>query len=312
MKNTRREYQGRLESLRVLNQVESDDEKLQQWLQKRNLADTPSVLEQLTVKSEWQRAVETVLGDWLAARMTAQSLPSFVPNSRLALVQQRESATSPRAGRLSSVVRNAGALMAVLDRVELADSVEDAHVRLAVLDDDESVITRDGLWLGQGWVWSQGKATEADGRLARQQQVRELEQSLKQIGQDISEQQQGLDDVLLQIKQANAEHLEQRNALDALKAHRARLAGVQAGLENRFQALQRQRTAREQEQQELSERQQADQRSVSEARAELENRLATLETADQAQQAAEQGRNQHQQQRTECLHAWRAPRDRHA
>ena len=313
LKNSRREHQGRLESLNVLNQTESADSDLQKWLHQRNLADAPSVLQELKVEPDWQRAVETVLGDWLAARMTDQSLPSAVPHQRLGLVQQRDA--EARAGRLSSVVQGAGALTAILDRVELVDTIEQAHVRLAHLEAGESVITREGVWLGQGWMWAQGDASEADSRLARQQEIRQLEQMLAEAEQSIEAQQQEAEKVRQQIEQANAEQIEQRRTLDQIKAERARLAGVQAGQENRFQALQRQRAAREQEQQALIERQQSDQQAVGQARAELETRLGELEKADAAQQAAEKSRSEHQQQRTECLHYYRqarAEREQHA
>ena len=313
LKNARREHQGRLESLRVLNQVETDEADLQDWLDKRSLADAPSVLQQLTVEPAWQRAVETVLGDWLAARMTDQALPSAVPNHRLGLVQQRDAGA--REGRLSSVVQGAGALTAMLDRVTLADSVEQAYQRLAQLEAGESVITPDGVWLGQGWMWTQGEASEADSRLARQQEIRRLEQELAETRRALEQQQRQAENVQQETEQAHALQVEQRRTLDQLKAERARLAGIQAGQENRFQALERQRAARQQEQQALVERQQADRQAVGEARAELETRLSELEQADAAQQAAEQSRNGQQQQRTECLHHYRqarSQREQHA
>jgi len=305
-KSARRELQGRLESLRVLNQADQTDDELDHWLEQHALADAPALLKQIDVEPEWQQAVEAVLGHWLNARTCANDLPGEPPAHQLGLILGR--GPDGRPGRLGSVVRGAGALTEQLNRVELADSTDQAYARMAELEAGESVITRDGLWLGPGWLWVQGQADTNDGQLAREQQIRSLDQDLSNTTEAIEQQQSALSALEKQLAHAQEQQREATQSTDQMKAERARLAGIQAGLDHRFEAMERQRSQREQEQQSLKTRQQEDEQAVSSARAELEQCLAELEQADQAQQQAEQQRNDAQSQRTDCSHRYREAR----
>jgi chromosome segregation protein len=58
---------------------------------------------------------------------------------------------------------------------------------LANLDDDGSVVTPDGLWLGPGWLRQPASGDQRSGLLQREQEIRELDEKLiadsKQIGE---------------------------------------------------------------------------------------------------------------------------------
>jgi len=305
----RREVRGRLESLYVLNQPREPDPALAEWLAHEGLDKCNSLLQSLDVDPAWQQAVETVLESWLSARVLETDLPGQLPESGdIGLVSAR--GVRAEAGALGEKVSGAGALGSLLNTVLCCESERDAFQSIGGLSEHQSVITPDGLWLGRGWLWRRGPRSEgADGQLARQQHIRQLEHEQQQLETSLSERQRSLEQLNETIK-AETGQLEQCEAdVRKLQARAAELSGLKAGQDNRREALDRQHKAMAEEQETLAERQQQDQEAIGQARREMQDALGELERVDAEERKLLEARNRQQQVREQLRQAYRKARE---
>ena len=304
-----REIRGRLESLYVLNQPHEPDPAMGEWFANKGLDKCPSLLQSLDVDPAWQQATETVLESWLSARVLETDLPGDLPESGgIGLVADRDVDAAP--GTLGEKVSGAGALGRLLNSVLCCENDDAAFDRVAGLSEHQSVITPEGLWLGRGWLWRRARQSEAsDGQLARQQQIRELEQEQQQLEVSLSGHRQVLEE-LNDTLGAQTGQLEQREGdVRKLQARAAELSGLKAGQDNRREALDRQQKAMEEEQKTLSQRQQQDQEAIGQARREMQDALGELERADAEERKLLEARNRQQQVREDCRQAYRKARE---
>jgi len=197
-----------------------------------------------------------------------------------------------------------------LNTVLCCDSRRDAFKRVGACSEHQSLITPDGLWLGRGWLWRSGRQSQdADGQLARQQQIRQLEQEQRQLETSLSERRQSLEKLNDSLK-AQAGQLEQRESdVRKLQARAAELAGLKAGQDNRREALDRQHEAMEEEQKTLDQRQQQDQEATGQARREMQDALGELERVDAEERELLEARNRQQQVREQGRQAYRKARE---
>ncbi len=302
-----RELRGQLESLRVLNQAEQSGGEALQWLQQQGLDEAATVLQAIDVEPRWQCAVELVLGQWLAARMVG-ALSEQEPPPGLGLVEQQ--GPQPEPGTLGSAARQAGALTGVLNNVVCCDSLPAARQRVAAMPPHQSLITPDGVWLGPGRLRNAASDVNAEsGRLERQAQIRELEDQQQKLDVEIRSLEAELEQGSECARQMTEKLELRRSEVDRLQARHSRLAGIQAGQENRMQALLRQRQALEKESAELTERQQHDSRTLAESRRELQDRLQQLEQLDEREGQLQQARDRFKASREECRQQYRQARE---
>ncbi|HHQ14562.1 MAG TPA: hypothetical protein ENK16_06000 [Chromatiales bacterium] len=146
---------GRAETLEALQAAAlgEDQESVQSWLAREGLQAEPRLAQQLAVEPGWELAVETVLGDFLQAvcvRRPDEHLGSL-PAADIAMIDVRDDeAVSAVSGSLAAKVRKGGQVTRLLSSVQVADSLDSALALQRRLADGQSVITRDGIWLGSG------------------------------------------------------------------------------------------------------------------------------------------------------------------
>ncbi len=173
------QMRGRQASLEALQQaaLEDSDQGVGDWLQRAGLDQRPRLLERLEVDGPWQHAVETVLGENLQAVCVDEiaSLGELIGDldaGRLSLVQAGNTA-SPGDAYLASRVRGDGAA-SLLAGVRVAEDLPAALAQRAQLAHGESVITRDGLWLGPDWLRVSRSSEQQGGVIQRQQELEAL------------------------------------------------------------------------------------------------------------------------------------------
>ncbi len=165
----------------------------QAWLESEGLASAPRLGESITVTGGWERAVETVLGDRLKA-VHVDDLESFARS--LATLEQgvvtllaggsvREA--HGRLPALTSFVRAARPVGSLLDGVFAAQSLDVALTERAGLSAGESIITRDGLWIGRDWVKLDRGDDVAHGVLERGHQIEALRERVEQAETHLTE-----------------------------------------------------------------------------------------------------------------------------
>ncbi|UCG73444.1 MAG: chromosome segregation protein SMC [Chromatiales bacterium] len=233
---------GRAETLEALQAAAlgADQEAANRWLKSNGLADQPRLAQRLRVEAPWEQAVEAVLGDFLQAvcvRRPEEHLRSL-PEADIALLDDRGEVASG-AEFLSSKVADAGQAAALLSRVRVVGSLDQALGIRARLAPGESVITPDGVWLGDGWVRVSRGHREAGGVLTREQDIRALQDEIRDHEHNLRRSQDERHGIRQQLETLERERGANAEALTAANRH---LAEAGARLSNLRQDLDRART----------------------------------------------------------------------
>jgi len=176
--------EGRLESLKALQQAATQGGKGTAWLESNGLKSAPRLVEQLDVAKGWEAAVETVLGFWLDAVLVDDPAALSGPLEQLASAQGKDveltllgrhsSDVRPVPGSLAEKVSAPDAIAALLNHVQVADSLAAAFKAVAGRD-GVSAITVEGQWIGPGWIRVAGSQSGKAGMLARKQEIKTLQ-----------------------------------------------------------------------------------------------------------------------------------------
>ena len=242
---------GRYTSLEALQKAAlgEADGTVGSWLEAAGLAERPRLAQRLKVEDGWERAVETVLGSYLQAvcvddLVAATRSLEELNDGSLTLVQGRESSLSAGDGRLAA--RVSGAPQAVLDQlqhVRTADSLPAALALRDRLDDNESIITADGIWLGRSWLRVNREKDARGGILKREQEMRTLKdelreqrvrvETLEKTLHDTRRRLESLEEQRESVQQAAADrHRRQADAQARLESARYRLSQIEERIES--------------------------------------------------------------------------------
>lgn len=176
------EAQGKLMSLQALQQAALGlaQGKVTEWLSSNSLTERPRLGQQLVVDQGWERAVETVLGSYLEAVSVdalddiAERIDSLQVGTVSFFSAGASSTQSGDANSLLSRVQGPSAISALLTGIVAVDSLPEALERRHSLSDGQSVITRDGVWIGRDWLRvSRDKDVHA-GVIEREKEMRDL------------------------------------------------------------------------------------------------------------------------------------------
>jgi chromosome segregation protein len=181
---------GRLETLEALQEAAmgQDQEEIGRWVKREKLEDRPRLAKSLVVEQPWERAVETVLGDFLQAICVSRfdEHLSQLPSGELVLIDDSDSGSSKDESLLSSKVENAGSVTGLLSSVRIARTIDEAMSIRSGCGPGETVITPDGVWLGHGWVRVNRGQQEAGGVISREQDIRSLQTGLREHEQEVN------------------------------------------------------------------------------------------------------------------------------
>jgi chromosome segregation protein len=227
---------GTLASLEALQQAALGRRggQVAEWLEGRGLGERPRLAERLTVDSGWERAVETVLGQYLEAVCVdaldevATALDSLTQGAASFL--ELDAAGRGPAGEdsLAHRVQGDAGVMTLLNGVYAVEDLGAALARRRTLDPSESVITRDGLWLGANWLRVNRAEDPHAGVLAREQEIRELRAGIGGAAYEVEELSARHEEIRARLSMLEASRDEVRQ--QAADAHRA-AAGLQATLQ---------------------------------------------------------------------------------
>lgn len=218
--------EGRLESLRALQQAARESDNGVAWLESNGLESAPRLVEQLDVAQGWETATETVLGFWLdsvlvddPAALSAGLIKLAAGNGgdvELSLLGNSSAAIKAIPGSLAEKVSAPDAIIAQLNRVQIADSLEAAFSAVSDKQDGLSFITAAGQWIGAGWVRVAGGQSGPVGMLARKREIKSLQTEAARLQQQwsvLSESNQTERDALSGMEKAINELQQQVNGL---------------------------------------------------------------------------------------------------
>ena len=175
---------GRRASLDALQQAalgQAGDDTA--WVNEQGLESARRVGESLEVEAGWEEAVEAVLGDALQGilvsnlRALSPAVAALTQGS-ITLLQMSEASARVIDGEervsLAAKIQSSAELSAWLSHVFVAEDLEDALSLAENLAPDESVVTRDGLWLGANWIRVSADKDVTAGVLQRQKELTSL------------------------------------------------------------------------------------------------------------------------------------------
>lgn len=242
-RNELQQQQGRLVSMQALQNAALGQAqgKVAEWLQTHSLQGRPRLAQQLNVQTGWERAVETVLGSYLEAVCvdSIDSVSGMLDSLQVGTVTffSAGSGGSARADRLSSRVQGPAGVASLLNNIIAVESLGDALRARSQLAAGESVITRDGIWIGHDWLRvSRDKDVHA-GVIEREQEMRQLRDQVSALEQ----QRASLEDELNAARErvGDLEHRRDELQQDANRSHRlqSESAAQLSGLKTRAEQL---------------------------------------------------------------------------
>lgn len=161
------------------------------WLQNKGLDTANRLGETISVDAGWETALETVLGNYLQA-VDVSSIDAFaaelpqLDSGSLVLLENSSSANPVAAASdhslmLAKLSSGADARMQeLLHGIRVAEDLSEALRQRTELKDGESIITRDGIWLGRSWMRLARDEDAQAGVLARQAELQALQLAVEE------------------------------------------------------------------------------------------------------------------------------------
>lgn len=227
---------GRLASLEALQQAALDPGSgTLDWLRAQGLEQRPRLAEGLRVEPGWELAVETVLGADLHAVLVDDLAGLDLAGFEQGELRLLEAAGTGKrlAGSLLDKVQGGVDLAPWLGQVKPVESLEQALSLRGQLADGQSLISRDGYWVGRHFLRVSRGNDAQGGVLARGQELEQLglerleqEAALEQLEEQLlalREQQRVMEDSREQLRRRTQEEARQQGELKArLSAGKAR------------------------------------------------------------------------------------------
>ena len=307
---------GRLASLEALQHAALGQEQgaAADWLRARGLDDAARVGERLQVDAGWENAVEGALGQLIEA-VIVEAPEQLVEalgelgDGRLALVAAGEDDTHYPATSLAARVRGPRAIRRWLARLHAAEDLAEARTLQARLGDGESVVTRAGERLGDGWVRVSRSGAAKQGALLREKEI----QSLRADIEAHAGRERALDALLLQLRdQALAAEQQREDAQRQMyMGHRgvSELAGQLQGQRGKLESARVRIERIDAELSQLAGALDAARGQAREARQRVEEAVARMADLESARQQLDGERRQLAEARDAARNAARESRD---
>ena len=245
LRTTQQTLKGRLSSLEALQQdaLGKQEKAVNQWLDQNGIAEAERMLEKVTVDSNWQTAVETVMAFFLQSiclddfKLSADAISSF-EKGQLALF---DGSVTPYQGSypensLLQHVQTDFDLSSLLLHVSTVDSLSDALAKRSRLEPHQSLITSDGVWVSRSWIRINRVADEEGGMLAREEEINRLRDEITRTASSIDEIEQQIQISRENVREAEQNREQQQKQLNELTRHlgdwRGHVASRQARVDN--------------------------------------------------------------------------------
>ena len=263
--------QSRFASLEALQKAAlgEGDEGVQRWLESEGIDGDRRVAKTLDVADGWERAVETVLGDYLQAVCVPdiEPLTTSIANLKsgnvtLLLDGSADASATGAAEMLAGKVRGAPqSISGILSRVRIAESLNDALAMRDALREGESVVTADGIWLGKSWLRVSRDKDSRSGVLSREHEMRRVKANLREHRARFESARKLLTDGRMRLTQLEerresmqgdasavvSEHSEVRSALDSLRYQLEQVSAREAAITQEAQEVDNEKISAEEQ-----------------------------------------------------------------
>jgi chromosome segregation protein len=245
--------QGRHASLEALQQAALNQNKdTISWLEKQQLSKHERLSQHVKVASGWETALETVLGGYLQAVCmdnvdAASQLLGDFNNGNLYFIDSTSAGKTSEYNKSSTLLSKVTSTISVgglLAGIYVADDLATALALRKQLSNEESVITKEGIWLGANWLRVARDKDAQRGVLQRKQEIEELSSNIAQLDERVNSLQVKLDEMRENTKTLEQEREVVQRELATLNREqsewRAQLSAKQVRIEQI--AMRRERT----------------------------------------------------------------------
>ncbi|MBA1275211.1 chromosome segregation protein SMC [Stutzerimonas azotifigens] len=270
---------GRIASLEALQQAALNPGKgAVQWLREQALESQPRLAEGLRVEPGWELAVETVLGADLQAVLLddfgSLDLAGF-DQGELRLAQAGAQATRVP-GSLLDKIDAAVDLAPWLGQVKPVETLDEALAGRSALTDGQSLISRDGYWVGRHFLRVRRAAEAESGVLARGQELERLQAEREEGEAALA----ALEEQLGALRDSQRGHEQQREDLrrrvQELARQQAELNAQRSAQQAKVEQLALRRHRLDEEVAELAEQRALETEALGEARLQLQDALDAM------------------------------------
>ncbi|HRF87977.1 MAG TPA: chromosome segregation protein SMC, partial [Pseudomonadales bacterium] len=284
---------GRQASLQALQQAAlgSGDESVNTWLAAQQLEKNQRLAEKLRVNSGWEVAVETVLGNYLQA-VCVDSIDTFAQQAAvmekgsLVLLDAANAISNTSSGDwLAQKIEGSTQANALLAGVRCAESLEAALALRSQLAAGESVVTREGIWLGSNWLRVARDTDVHGGVLARKAELETISAELEQVQAAVDQLDQDLQASRTALTDKETQLEATRQALAALTRKHGETRAQLSAREARVEQILTRRDALVHEIGEIQEHLAVEKEAQAEARAILETAIESMERDTQRREA---------------------------
>lgn len=225
------------------------DDNTKEWLTQHSMNQRPRLGQVLQVNPGWELAVETVLGGYFDA-VCLENIDSLIESmtqisaGHLTLIDLKQDgqteALSTKLPLLSAQIQSQWPLHEWLSGVYTAEELTQAWQARECLAADESIITRDGIWLGKNWVRINKAVNQDSGILLREQELKQLTHEIDQAREKMLAQQTDLEQGEKNLRQLEEQRDAQHREYQTISARLTEAQTQLSGHQSRFTELQQQ------------------------------------------------------------------------
>lgn len=186
-------FRGRYASLTALQEAALGKTagEVMGWLEQHQLDKQPRLAENLHVENGWELAVETVLGNYLEAlcvphienllpalKELNQGTLTLLINDNNETQGLNDTIVNPVAIPLKTKLQTLAPIRHLVEGIYVVESLTDAYKLLEQLAPNESVITRDAIWLGKCWLRIAKNAEQKAGVIQRERELNDIQKEI--------------------------------------------------------------------------------------------------------------------------------------
>jgi len=269
------------------------------WLHQQHLSERPKLAERLRVEPGWEAAVACVLGaDMQATLLDKDFADCPLAGFNAGRLHLRGTACHPPGevqGRLLDKIREGREFVAELATICTVETLAEALAQRLSLEDGQTLVSRDGGWVGRNFLRLCRGEAETSGLLVRREEIEQLSQDCEQREARLAEAGALLQQLEEQLQEQERLCEQMRRAASEQSARHAQLTAQHSAAIARAAQMEKQRAQLALQADELAEQLQMESEQLGQAR------LALAEALQQRE--ASSGQSQDLQQRREACQA---------
>ena len=282
---------GRHASLEALQQAAMGDDAEKQWLVTKGLADNPRLVDAIKPDSGWEVAVETVLGSYLQAISVDDVvsnlglLDDFKKGELLLIGQSAVAEKGGSKGKSLSDLVKGDAADALMANVYAAESLSEALKLQPTLSSIESVVTREGIWLGSNWLRVARDKDATAGVLQRKRELETIAEETAILSEKVIEVEDGRQDNEQRLRSLEASRQEIATQIAQQQSSYAELRSKLSAGEVQIEQFKARQERAETELTDVRKQSEAEQENIAAARVILQESIEKMEVDTQQRES---------------------------